>query len=103
MSRPYTLLPKWGVAPFFNISSRLSTKCFQKAFELDAREADAARQLAEGFLEEWEWDLIEVVMNRTINIEGKDGFEDSHYCWSLAYLSCRLHPLFMNSHSLDSP
>ncbi len=76
------------MAPLFNISSHLSStsasKCFQKAFELDAREADAARQLANGFLEEQEWDLIEVVMNWTI--EGKGGFEDSHYCWSPAYI-----------------
>jgi len=50
------------------------------------READAARQLAEGFSEEQEWDLIEVVMNQTI--EGKGKFEDSHYYWSPAYIPC---------------
>ncbi len=64
----------------------MASKCFQKAFELDAREADAARQLAEGFSEEQEWDLIEVVMNQTI--EGKGKFEDSHYYWSPAYIPC---------------
>ncbi|KAJ7115490.1 hypothetical protein C8R43DRAFT_902679, partial [Mycena crocata] len=31
-----------------------ASKCFQKAFELDAREADAARRLADGFAEERE-------------------------------------------------
>src|SRR5882762_9619966 len=50
-----------------------ASKCFQKAFELDAREAEAARRLAEGFAEEREWDLVEVVAKRTI--EGEGGFE----------------------------
>ncbi|KAI0633616.1 TPR-like protein [Trametes polyzona] len=47
-----------------------ASKCFQKAFELDPREADAARRLAEGFAEEGEWDLVEVVARRTIVGEG---------------------------------
>ncbi|KDQ57736.1 hypothetical protein JAAARDRAFT_35420 [Jaapia argillacea MUCL 33604] len=47
-----------------------ASKCFQKAFELDAREADAARKLAEGFADEREWDLVEVVAKRTIEGEG---------------------------------
>ena len=47
-----------------------SSKCFQKAFELDAREGEAARRLAEGFAEEREWDLVEVVARRTIDGEG---------------------------------
>lgn len=47
-----------------------SSKCFQKAFELDAREDVAARRLAEGFAEEQEWDLVEVVARRTIEGEG---------------------------------
>jgi superkiller protein 3 len=47
-----------------------ASKCFQKAFELDAREADAARRLVEGFAEEREWDLVEVVARRTIDGEG---------------------------------
>ncbi|TFY78330.1 hypothetical protein EWM64_g5681 [Hericium alpestre] len=50
-----------------------ASKCFQKAFELDAREGDAARRLAEGFAEEREWDLVEVVAKRTI--EGEGGLE----------------------------
>ncbi|EGN99549.1 hypothetical protein SERLA73DRAFT_159810 [Serpula lacrymans var. lacrymans S7.3] len=40
------------------------------AFELDPREADAARRLAEGFADEREWDLVEVVARRTIEGEG---------------------------------
>ena len=48
-----------------------ASKCFQKAFELDAREASAARYLAEGFADEQEWDLVEIVARRTI--EGESG------------------------------
>ncbi|KAH9895045.1 TPR-like protein [Cubamyces lactineus] len=51
-----------------------ASKCFQKAFELDPREAEAARRLAEGFAEEGEWDLVEVVARRTI--EGEGGLEE---------------------------
>ena len=51
-----------------------ASKCFQKAVELDSREADAARRLAEGFADEREWDLVEVVARRTI--EGEGGAED---------------------------
>lgn len=47
-----------------------ASKCFQKAVELDAREGDAARRLAEGFADEREWDLVEVVARRTIEGEG---------------------------------
>ncbi|KAF9484467.1 TPR-like protein [Pholiota conissans] len=47
-----------------------SSKCFQKAFELDARETIAARRLAEGFANDREWDLVEVVAQRTIDGEG---------------------------------
>ena len=50
-----------------------ASKCFQKAFELDSREGYAARRLAEGFAEEREWDLVEVVARRTI--EGEGGLE----------------------------
>jgi superkiller protein 3 len=50
-----------------------ASKCFQKAFELDAREAEAARRLSEGFVEEEEWDLAEIVARRTI--EGEGGVE----------------------------
>lgn len=50
-----------------------ASKCFQKAFELDAREAEAARRLAEGFVDEQEWDLAEIIARRTI--EGEGGVE----------------------------
>ncbi|CAE6416415.1 unnamed protein product [Rhizoctonia solani] len=47
-----------------------ASKCFQKAFELDASQGEAAQRLAEGFAEEREWDLVEVVARRTIEGEG---------------------------------
>ncbi|KAJ3567050.1 hypothetical protein NP233_g6613 [Leucocoprinus birnbaumii] len=47
-----------------------ASKCFQKAFELDPRENVAAQKLAEGFAEDREWDLVEVVARRTIEGEG---------------------------------
>jgi len=47
-----------------------SSKCFQKAFELDPRETVAARRLTEGFANDKEWDLVEVVAQRTIDGEG---------------------------------
>lgn len=47
-----------------------ASKCFQKAFELDATQADSARRLAESFAEEREWDLVEAVARRTIEGEG---------------------------------
>jgi hypothetical protein len=61
-----------------------ASKCFQKAFEIDAREGDAARRLAEGFAEEREWDLVEVIANRTI--EGEGGFENSQEIMAGRYL-----------------
>ncbi|KAE8260113.1 hypothetical protein A4X13_0g561 [Tilletia indica] len=47
-----------------------AAKCFQKAFELDARETIAAHRLAEGFANDREWDLVEVVARRTVEGEG---------------------------------
>lgn len=50
-----------------------ASKCFQKAFELDSRETVAAQRLADGFAEEREWELVEVIARRTI--EGEGGLE----------------------------
>jgi len=47
-----------------------ASKCYQKAFEMDPRENMAARKLAEGFAEDREWDLVEVVARRVIDGEG---------------------------------
>ncbi|KAH9817049.1 hypothetical protein DFH28DRAFT_1081343 [Melampsora americana] len=44
-----------------------ASKCFQKAFELDATESVAAFRLATEFAESREWDLVEVVAKRLIN------------------------------------
>lgn len=52
------------------VDGQRASKCFQKAFELDARENEAARKLAEGFAEDREWDLVDVVARRTIEGEG---------------------------------
>lgn len=47
-----------------------ASKCFQKAFELDATQADAARRLAEGCASETEWALVDVVAKRVMAGEG---------------------------------
>lgn len=48
-----------------------SSKCFQKAFELDPSEEVAARYLAEEFAELGEWSLVEVIARRVV--EGNKG------------------------------
>jgi superkiller protein 3 len=65
-----------------------ASKCFQKAFELDAREAVAARQLVEGFANDAEWDLVEVVAQRTIDGEGgvTGGLDNSELDLTSRYL-----------------
>lgn len=47
-----------------------ASKCFQKAFELDPRESMAAKRLAEGFADDGEWELVEVIAKRAIEGEG---------------------------------
>lgn len=65
-----------------------SSKCFQKAFELDARETLAARRLVEGFTTDKEWDLVEVIAQRTIDGEGglNAGLDKSELDASTRYL-----------------
>jgi superkiller protein 3 len=48
-------------------------KCFQKAFELDATEADAARRLAFGYADEDEWAQVRAIATRVM--EGEGGVE----------------------------
>lgn len=48
-------------------------KCFQKAFELDATEAEAAEKLARGYAEEEEWSLVRTIAMRVM--EGEGGVE----------------------------
>ncbi|KAJ9117523.1 hypothetical protein QFC22_004373 [Naganishia vaughanmartiniae] len=50
-----------------------ASKCFQKAFELDATEADAARRLAIGYANEGEWALVNLIAKRVM--EGEGGLE----------------------------
>lgn len=53
-----------------NAYSERSVKCFQKAFELDPREAAAGYELAREFSNEREWELVEVIARRVIQGEG---------------------------------
>lgn len=48
-------------------------KCYQKAFELDATEADAARRLATGYANDEEWALVRAIATRVM--EGEGGVE----------------------------
>ena len=50
-----------------------ASKCFQKAFELDATEAEAARRLATGYAIEGEWALVNLIAKRVM--EGEGGLE----------------------------
>ena len=54
---------------------------------MDPREADAARRLAEGFADDKEWDLVDVVARRTI--EGEGGLEGD----SDSVIATRYQPL----------
>lgn len=46
-------------------------KCFQRAFELDAGEIDAAERLATDFADSGQWDLVEVVARRVLEASRK--------------------------------
>ena len=46
-------------------------KCFQKAFELDAGEVDAAERLAQDFADTRQWELVEVVARRVLGASRK--------------------------------
>lgn len=47
-----------------------ASKCFQKAFELDASEYEAARRLVEQYAAQREWSLVDVVARRVVEAEG---------------------------------
>ncbi|GAO47565.1 TPR-like protein [Saitoella complicata NRRL Y-17804] len=49
-------------------------RCFQKAFELDAGEVDAAERLASGFAEVRDWELVEVVARRVVSSNQKQSW-----------------------------
>ncbi|KAF2085425.1 TPR-like protein [Saccharata proteae CBS 121410] len=42
-------------------------QCFQKAFELSGSEIEAAERLARSFADQGEWDIVEVIAQRTID------------------------------------
>ena len=46
-------------------------KCFQKAFELDAGEVDAAERLAQDFADTRQWELVEVIARRVLGASRK--------------------------------
>lgn len=50
-----------------------ASRCFERAFELDPREGEAARRLADQFADDQAWELVEIVAKRTI--EGEGGLE----------------------------
>ena len=50
-----------------------ASKCFRKAFELDATEADAARRLAIGYANDEEWASVRIIATRVM--EGEGGVE----------------------------
>lgn len=45
-------------------------KCYQKAFELDATEADAAQRLATGYANDDEWAQVRLIAARVMEGEG---------------------------------
>ncbi|KAG1849453.1 hypothetical protein DFJ58DRAFT_842658 [Suillus subalutaceus] len=57
-----------------------ASKCFQKAFKVDACEAEVARCPMEGFGDEHGLDLVEVVARRTIDGEGRMGADKEELC-----------------------
>ena len=70
-------------------------QCFQKAFELDEREDQAAKILASEFAITGDWDLVEVIARRVVQItsqgNSKSGSErmlavgtqeSSKYAWA---------------------
>ena len=46
-------------------------KCFQRAFELDAGEIEAAERLAKDFADSGQWDLVEVIARRVLEASRK--------------------------------
>lgn len=46
-------------------------KCFQKAFELDAGETEAAEHLARDFAYTRQWELVEVIAQRVLSASKK--------------------------------
>lgn len=58
-----------------------ATKCFQKAFELDASQVEAAEALAKTFAEANEWELVEVISRRVLNTSENDLKRKKKFNW----------------------
>ncbi|KAK7206873.1 hypothetical protein BZA70DRAFT_117069 [Myxozyma melibiosi] len=56
-------------------------KCFHKAFELDATEAEAAKRLTETFANERDWELVEVIASRFAEAEKKRSVPGKEASW----------------------
>jgi superkiller protein 3 len=56
-------------------------KCFQKAFELDAGEVEAAERLAQDFAKSRQWDLVEVVAKRVLQASRKRLSSQRELAW----------------------
>jgi superkiller protein 3 len=69
----YTAMGVWYLDHADPPDEDRASKCFQKAFELDATQGDAARRLAEGYAKEAEWALVNVISKRVM--EGEGGLE----------------------------
>ena len=69
--------------------TRRAIKCFHKAFELSPLEVEAAYRLAQSFSLSGEWDLVEVVAQRVIelgNVRPPPGSKKKAIAWPFAAL-----------------
>jgi superkiller protein 3 len=78
LRRSSTYAPSWTAIGIFCAELHppddvRASKCFQRAFELDPREGEAGRRLADHFADAREWELVEIIAKRTI--EGEGGLE----------------------------
>jgi superkiller protein 3 len=69
----FTAMGIWYLEHASPPDANRASKCFQKAFELDATQAEAAKRLATGYAEEGEWALVNLVSKRVM--EGEGGLE----------------------------
>jgi superkiller protein 3 len=69
----FTAIGIWYLEYATPADEERASKCFQKAFELDATEAEAARRLATGYAMEGEWALVNLIAKRVM--EGEGGLE----------------------------
>ncbi|EPY51184.1 ski complex TPR repeat subunit Ski3 [Schizosaccharomyces cryophilus OY26] len=73
-------------------------KCFQKAFELEASQTDAAEELAKMFAEVEEWELVEVISKRVLSTSQNDLKRKRKFNWHHKSLGVfQLH--FKNFHT----